>query len=50
MKFKLEHGKLSTYTHEGCRCKPCKEAKRTYEENRRNKIRKGTWSNPRATI
>lgn len=47
---KIKHGLLSTYTHEKCRCKDCKEAKRAYEEKRRTKIRKGTWSNPHATI
>ena len=48
--MKMKHGVLSTYTHQGCRCKLCKEAKRSYEEDRRTKIRKGTWSNPSARL
>ncbi len=48
--MKLKHGVLSTYTHQGCRCKLCKEAKRTYEANRRAQIRNRTWSNPSAQL
>lgn len=40
----MNHGSLTTYHHHGCRCRPCTDAARAYESNRRRQIAYGRWS------
>lgn len=39
----LRHGKLSTYTHQKCRCIPCTLTANAWDANRRRQLAYGRW-------
>jgi hypothetical protein len=41
--LKIEHGSLTAYKIQGCRCKVCTEAQRVYNAQRERKILYGQW-------
>jgi lambda repressor-like predicted transcriptional regulator len=39
-----QHGTMSAYALDRCRCAPCREAKSTYEKHRKRQIAYGRWN------
>lgn len=43
----VKHGTLHAHRYYKCRCWECKGARHTYDQQRNQAIRKGTWSSAR---